>query len=77
MGFCVSINDAETNLIDSVSKSIYLIWEIVIRNKYLKKDYALTPKYADPDVKIPDYSILNNMNPSERQTYQYFLGNQR
>lgn len=51
--------------------------EIVIRNKYLKKDYALTPKYADPDVKIPDYSILNNMNPSERQTYQYFLGNQR
>ena len=49
--------------------------EMVIRNKYLKKDYALNPKYADPNVHIPDYSVLNNMKPYEKQTYQYFLGN--
>lgn len=51
--------------------------EIVIRNKYLKKDYALNPKYADPNVHIPDYSILKNLQPFEKQTYQYFLGNKR
>ena len=49
--------------------------EIIIKNKYLKKDYALSPKYEDPNMHIPDYSILNSLKPAEKQTFQYFLGN--
>lgn len=49
--------------------------ELIIKNKYLKKDYALNPKYEDPNMHIPDYSILNSLKPAEKQTFQYFLGN--
>ena len=48
--------------------------ELVIKKKYLKDDNTLQKKYQSPDMQIPDYSILNNLKPIEKQTYQYFLG---
>ena len=50
--------------------------DFIIKRKYLKNNNTLHPKYNDPNVHIPDYSILNSLKPFERQTYQYFLGNQ-
>ena len=49
--------------------------DLIIKRKYLKNDNTLQPKYNDPDMPIPAYSILKNLNPTERQTFQYFLGN--
>ncbi len=49
--------------------------DFIIQKKYLKDKNTLHPKYNDPNVPIPDYSILNNLKPFERETYQYFLGN--
>lgn len=48
--------------------------ELIIKRKYLKDNNTLQKKYQNPDVQIPDYSILNNLKPIEKQTYQYFLG---
>ncbi|HIQ89789.1 TPA: hypothetical protein IAA68_08215 [Candidatus Galligastranaerophilus faecipullorum] len=47
--------------------------ELLIKRKYLKDGNTL----KNPDMQIPDYSILNNLKPVEKQTYQYFLGNMK
>lgn len=47
--------------------------ELLIKRKYLKDSNTL----KNPDMQIPDYSILNNLKPVEKQTYQYFLGNMK
>ena len=49
--------------------------DAIIKKKYLKNDNTLQPKYSDPNMPIPAYSILNNLKPNEKQIYQYFLGN--
>lgn len=51
--------------------------DFIIKRKYLKNDNTLQPKYADPNVNIPAYSILKNLNPQEKATFQYFLGNSK
>lgn len=48
--------------------------ELVIKRKYLKDNDTLQTKYQDPDMQIPAYSLLNNLKPFEKETYQYFLG---
>ena len=49
--------------------------DFIIKRKYLKDDGTLQPKYNDPNMPIPAYSILKNLDLTERQTFQYFLGN--
>lgn len=51
--------------------------DFIIKRKYLKDNNTLHPKYDDLNFPIPAYSILNSLQPFERETYQYFLGNKK